>query len=109
MNPSVKLFSIDRCGSLDLLLVIDRVMRTTSDDYVLRTYLEKIIRVKYDGCDVHTFQMHWVLIDHNTYLHLSIENCLKEGFIRNFASHSHNYGSGQVDYGVSLDYGPPRT
>ena len=49
MNPSVKLFSIDRCGSLDLLLVIDRVMRTlmiTSDDYVVRTYIEKIIRVK---------------------------------------------------------------
>ena len=34
-NPSVKLFSIDRCGSLGLLLVIDRVVRTlmiTSDD-----------------------------------------------------------------------------
>ena len=75
MNPSVELFSIDRCGSLGLLLVIDRVMRTlmiTSDDYVLRTYIEKIIRVKYDRCDVHTFRMHWVLIDHNTYLHLSI-------------------------------------
>ena len=35
MNPSVKQFPIDRCGSLGLLLVIDRVMRTLmiiSDD-----------------------------------------------------------------------------
>ena len=30
----------------------------TSDDYVLRIYIEKIIRVKYDRCDVHTFRMH---------------------------------------------------
>ena len=32
MNPSVKLFSIDRCGSLGLLLVIDRVIYKDVND-----------------------------------------------------------------------------
>ena len=46
MNPSVKLFLIDRRGSLGLLLllVIDRVMRTlmiTSDDYVSHRYIHR--------------------------------------------------------------------
>ena len=38
MNPSVK-FSIDRCGSLGLLLVIDRVMWTIASDGV--TYIRR--------------------------------------------------------------------
>ena len=42
------------------MYVIDRVMKMlmmTSDDYILRiyigTYVEEIISVKYDRCDVH--------------------------------------------------------
>ena len=74
----------------------------------IRTYLHhirSIILYSNNLFYVHTYLRH----NHHMYRpkvpHLSIENSLTEGFITLFLTHP---CSGQVDYLVSLDYGPPQ-